>query len=532
VSILPAKKRFLSLKLKIFLILTLISVITILSANFIWLNYHPPGLYSPGTIATYDILIVLALTSLISLVISWVFIRPVKSIIEGIGYLKDGHFNFKINVKTDDEFEDVAELLNSLSENLSEKLSQKEQNTHSLNVQKNILALCLDNAVDSIIATDLNHNIVVFNLKAEEVTGYKTHEVIGKPINQVIEFFDHNQRLQLIDYFPAFNTNQFEFKKLGLNLRSKKQGFFGENKNADLFAHPPTLMDQTNAPKDTYVDLKSILVKGAQGRPMGYILNLHDVSQDKQLDIMKVDFVSMAAHELRTPLTSIRGYLQVFMEENEKSFNDDQKMLLGRIKISSQQLTALVENLLMVSRIERGAVTITAKPLNWVNFIKQIMNDFVLRAADKKIDLRFVEPQAQIPPMVQADDLRINEVLNNLIANAINYTQSGGAIRVWVEQKGNEIITHVTDNGQGLTQEALSHLFTKFYRASGKLEMSSVKGNGLGLYITKEIVEMHHGRIWVNSEGLGKGSTFSFSLPVAIQNAHLSQSNSINLTNP
>lgn len=522
------KKRLLGLRIKIFLLLTLISVITILSANFIWLNYRPPGIYNPGTIATYDILTVLVLTSLISALISWIFIRPISRIIEGIGFLIKGHYDFRVNVKTDDELEDISNLLNALADNLRESLSEKQHSADHFHVQKNILALCLDNAVDAILATDLNYNIVVFNSKAEEMTGVKTTEVIGKPISQVMELHDHNQRLQVIDYFPALNTNQTTFTKLGLKLRSRKHGYTGEKAPSDLFAHPPTLSDKENAPKDTFIDLKSVLVRNPQGKPMGYILNLHDVSENKQLDIMKVDFVSMAAHELRTPLTSIRGYLQVFMEENEKSFNEDQKMLLGRIQISSQQLNALVENLLMVSRIERGAVTVAAKPLNWINFIKQIMNDFVLRAADKKIDLRFVEPQVPIP-LVQADDLRINEVLNNLIANAINYTQSGGAIRVWVEQKGNEVITHVSDNGQGLTPESLKHLFTKFYRASGKLEMSSVKGNGLGLYITKEIVEMHHGRIWVESPGLGKGATFSFSLPVSIHNTQVAQNSPVNL---
>ena len=114
--------------------------------------------------------------------------------------------------------------------------------------------------------------------------------------------------------------------------------------------------------------------------------------------------------------------------------------------------------------------------------------------------------------LVQVDILRMKEVLNNLISNAITYTETGGKVNVLLEKKDQSVITHVHDTGQGIPKEAIPHLFTKFFRVWGKLEMGS-KGTGLGLFITKSIIEMHQGTIWVESE-LHKGSTFSFSLPL------------------
>jgi signal transduction histidine kinase len=137
---------------------------------------------------------------------------------------------------------------------------------------------------------------------------------------------------------------------------------------------------------------------------------------------------------------------------------------------------------------------------------------FEHRAIEKRIDLQYIKPKTPLPT-VQADNVRINEVINNFIANAINYTEPGGKVTIWSEFKDNYIFTHVTDTGRGLPKEAINHLFTKFYRVPGNLDQAS-KGNGLGLYISKAIVELHHGKIWVESPGLGKGSTFSFSLPV------------------
>ncbi len=242
---------------------------------------------------------------------------------------------------------------------------------------------------------------------------------------------------------------------------------------------------------------------------------------------METTFVSIAAHELRTPLTSIKGYLSVYLSDYGNSLNQDQKNLLSHIGIATDQLLALVENLLNVSRVERQAIAINIKPIDWQAVIAEVIDEFRERAIQKNIQLEFTGAPERILT-IKADKVRLTEVVSNLIANSIKYTNPGGWVKVSVEKKENEVITSVADNGRGIPKEAIPHLFTKFYRVTqGLTQGNSPEGTGLGLYISKAIVELHHGKIWVESPARqqpepqamaggeeGKGSVFRFSLPI------------------
>lgn len=367
--------------------------------------------------------------------------------------------------------------------------NQVEQRTLELKTERNKLAVTLASIVDGVIAVDLNRNIIIFNKAVEKLTGYKISEVLGKPIDQIIKIFDNVTELSPNTYSPISSAS-FEgivYNKEGVKL-------IGLNG------------------KEAFVNLVVGQIKEGKEANLGCILTLYDVSKEKQLEEMKLDFVSMAAHELRTPLTSIKGYMYIFLRDYRDSLNSQQITLLSRINISTQRLVSLVENLLNVTRIERGTLTISLSEIDWIDNTEEAISEIIDQAKDKKIELNFLKPK-ESPLDVTVDKSRINEVLLNLLANAISYTNSGGKVTVWIERKGNEIITHIQDNGQGIPKEALPYLFTKFFRVSGNLEQGS-KGTGLGLFIAKSIVEMHKGKIWVNSQ-LGKGSTFSFSLPTS-----------------
>ena len=269
-----------------------------------------------------------------------------------------------------------------------------------------------------------------------------------------------------------------------------------------------SLINKDNLKIDCAVIIKPLLDE--KGITNGKVFIFHDISKEQELERMKIDFVSMAAHELRTPLTSIKGYLSVFMEENS-ALSDDHKTYLKRMNIASDQLIVLVENLLNITKIEKGALALNLESLDIVQTVKEIVDLLHERATQKNVTLAF--PYITTIPKVKADKLRITEVITNLLANAIAYTDINGSVTILFEEKEGEVITHIKDTGQGIPKEALPHLFTKFYRVSGKLEQGS-KGTGLGLYIAKAIIDMHNGKIWVESE-VGIGSTFSFSLPIA-----------------
>lgn len=237
-------------------------------------------------------------------------------------------------------------------------------------------------------------------------------------------------------------------------------------------------------------------------------------AEKKKLEAMEVDFVSMASHELRTPITSLLGYLNTLNAEIRDKLSLEHRQFLDRSIISAQQILALVNNLLNVSKVERGAFSVTLKPVDWKKVLETAVAENKILASQKNISLNLKLPDTPLP-YVKADELRTNEVLNNLINNAITYSKAGSKVDVVAKIDGKMMTTSVIDNGLGIPKEALPHLFAKFFRVQKALDKSSTSsGSGLGLYISKSIIELHNGKIWAESEE-GKGSTFSFTLPTA-----------------
>lgn len=443
-------------------------------------------------------ILVAVVTLLIYIVLSLSF--SLSQILEGIGKIANGDFSYQIPLKGKNEFVTIAAFLNSASSQLgiarAELLSAKESieekvklRTSELSVERNKMSVVLSGITDSVIALDLQRNIVMFNTNAELLTGFTTSQVLGRSISQVVEFFEGKESLPIDEYAPV-KSDGYEgivFVKENVKLVSVKG-------------------------KIAWVRLTVSQIREGNEVNLGNILTIRDRTREHQLEEMKLDFVSMAAHELRTPLTSMKGYLSVFINENKGKFEGDSQMLLNRVSISTDQLAGLIENILNVSRIEKGIYAVHPESVDWVSVVERCVSDVLLRAQEKQIALNFVKPSTQIP-MVLADKIRVVEVLYNLLSNSINYTSKNGAITISLETTPDTVITHVKDTGKGMSADALPHLFTKFYRAGGPIS-EGVKGTGLGLYIAKAIVELHKGKIWVESE-VGEGSVFSFSLPIA-----------------
>lgn len=447
------------------------------------------SVYQITPVAWMILFLAISASSLVAIILANRTVSPIEKVQEATKQFGEGRLDFRLHIKTNDEIEDLANGFNSMAEKLMTSISALREDKEMISAERNKLAVTLSGIADAVIAVDNGQNVVIFNNASENITGLLAHDVLGRPISSLIRIFDDDKELLPSQYCPI-RTDTFE-------------GVIFSKKNIKVLSA---------ANKQAFVDMVTGKISEGPNVNLGCILVLHDITGEKKLEEMKLDFVSMAAHELRTPLTSLKGYLSVFMEDNEKMFNKEQLMFLNRINISAQQLTNLVENLLSVSRIERGAFTIRMQSLDWTKTVLEVVDELTGRAKEKNIELSFAQPQ-ELLPNVLADKIRIDEVLNNLLSNAITYTQSGGKITVSIEKKEREVITHVTDTGSGIPKEALSHLFTKFFRVSAPLEVGS-KGTGLGLYISKAIITMHRGRIWVESE-VGKGSTFSFTLPIA-----------------
>lgn len=240
------------------------------------------------------------------------------------------------------------------------------------------------------------------------------------------------------------------------------------------------------------------------------LLILHDVTKEKELEEMKVDFASIAAHELRTPITSVRGYLSLVLENKYKKLTEDDWLSLDRAYQSSERLSSLIESLLSITRVERGTLTFHPEPLPIEKCIYDVSAEFKPQAEEKKQNITFITPKKPLP-LVFAEELKLKEILRNFLSNAIKYTQEKGKIKVSTEFDEKWVTVHIKDDGPGIPAEAQPHLFKKFLRGEDALRKES-EGVGLGLYIVKSLTELQGGTVWFKSQE-GKGTTFSFKLP-------------------
>lgn len=245
--------------------------------------------------------------------------------------------------------------------------------------------------------------------------------------------------------------------------------------------------------------------------------NLHVANEKlKELDKKKDEFVSIASHELRTPMTAIRSYLWLALAGKGGTITDKQKYYLERSYDSTVRLIKLVNDMLNVSRIESGRITLEMIKMDMGSFIADVIAEVKPRADELGITIENKYDPASPLPAVLADSNKIKEVLINLIGNSLKFTARGGKITLWFESQNGMVITHVTDTGGGIDPENIPKLFQKFalIGSSYVTNQMTPQGTGLGLYISKSIVELHGGKIWAESAGHGQGATFSFTLKV------------------
>lgn len=229
----------------------------------------------------------------------------------------------------------------------------------------------------------------------------------------------------------------------------------------------------------------------------------------KQLDQEKSDFLSIASHQLRTPMTVIKGYISILREGTLGKMTPDAQKSLDKVYVSNERLIKLINDLLDLSRIESGNMKYSFEKQNLAKIVKDVSADFIETAKDRRLYLNYQEPEEAIPELVFDADY-IRQVIMNLLDNAIKYTNKGG-VDINLTSQEQKVLISIKDTGAGISEEDKKKLFQRYHRGV----QEGIKGLGIGLYLAKKIVEDHHGRIWVESEGTGKGSTFFVELPVS-----------------
>jgi signal transduction histidine kinase len=257
----------------------------------------------------------------------------------------------------------------------------------------------------------------------------------------------------------------------------------------------------------TYLAMASPMT--ADGRTVGRVCILRDVTQLKEIDTLKSDFVSTVSHDLRSPLTLMRGYAS--MLELAGELNEQQKSYIKMIVQGVDNMAKLVNNLLDLGRIDFG-VGLQVENIPVLDIIERVTGSLQLQATQKNISMG-VEIPKDLPHAIEADQALLHQALYNLVENALKYTPDSGTVTIGLQCTADTLTFAIQDTGIGIPKSDLPRLFEKFYRGTNR-EALAKRGTGLGLAIVKSIAERHGGKVWVDSE-LGEGSIFYLLVPLA-----------------
>jgi PAS domain S-box-containing protein len=339
----------------------------------------------------------------------------------------------------------------------------------------------VDIAWDAIICIDSNRCITLFNQGAENIFGYSVAELLGKPLDLLLPELTIETHLH---HVKNFGNSEAKSRKMG-----ERHQIYGKRKDGSEFS------------------AEASISKLNLGNKTVYTVYLQDVSHRKQIERMKNDFVSVVSHELRTPLTSIHGSLGMLNTDLIPMCSEDGKRLVQIATDSTERLVRLINDILDIERIESGKITMSKQSCDLTELITQALN-LVQPLADKA-QVKLLIENSSLQVLVDGD--RFIQILTNLLSNAIRFSEPGDTVSLTATEQKSEILIAVQDSGSGIPEDKLEIIFERFQQVDSS-DSRNHEGTGLGLAICRSIVEMHGGKIWVESN-LGVGSTFYLTLP-------------------
>ena len=407
------------------------------------------------------IVIGLASTLMLGLVAAKIVTSPIRRFLRTAKLIADGRISIQVSNNSSDE-------LGRLTQHFSQMANRVKHQIHKVSQERDRLEAILANMVEGVLLIDEKFAIVYANPAAVLMLNLSA-DYLGHPLIETIR----DPRLQ----------------ELLTKSRDTKESAFSELKLVGT------------AERETEITAIPVVDE--------YLVVIHDVSQLRKLERVRVDFVTNVSHEIRTPLTSIQGFAETLLTGalDDSSTN---RRFVKKIFQQSSALSQLVTDLLDLSRLESGIVTLTLESRKLREFQEPLLNLFGPVFDDAKLTFDWKVPD-NLPP-IQVDKRLMEQVFANLIDNAIKYTPPGGKITVSAGICGTEIVVHTRDTGIGIPSDMLPRIFERFYRVD-KARSSEMHGTGLGLAIAKHILLQHNGRIWAESV-FGKGSVFLFALPL------------------
>jgi PAS domain S-box-containing protein len=340
------------------------------------------------------------------------------------------------------------------------------------------LAAIVTSSDDAILSKTLDSVIMTWNDAAERIFGYTADEMIGETIYKLIPLDRHDEEPMILSRL----------------------------KNGERIEHYETIR-QTKDGRLIDLSLTISPIKDSSGNLIGISKIARDISERKQDEARKNDFIGMVSHELKTPLTSLTAILQVLDNKLKRSQDAFVPEALSRANLQVKRMSTMINGFLNISRLESGKIQINKQPFIIGDLIKEVIGEINLTGPAHIIQLQKCDKV-----VLHADREKISSVLINLLSNAVKYSPKGSKIQVDCSQQGNKVCVSVTDEGLGISAEDCDHIFDRYYRVESN-HTRHISGFGIGLYLSAEIIQRHEGQIWVESER-GKGSTFFFSLPV------------------
>lgn len=409
-------------------------------------------------------LIAMIITAVLGILLSRTITKPIVEMKRQAYAMARGNYSRKVKVYGVDEIGELADSFNTLTKRVQEAQAMTEGERRKLS---SVLAYM----TDGVIATDRRGKVILINTPAEKMLRVKHESANGRSIIDVLDIGD---------------TYQFE----------------------DLMEVDGSLtMDRSTLDKPYVLRANFSVIQRETGFNNGVIAVLHDITDQEKVDQERRDFVSNVSHELRTPLTSMHSYLEAL---SDGAWEDKEiaPRFLEVTQNETERMIRLVNDLLKLSRMDGGREQLEKSFVNFTDFFNHIIDRFEMM---KKETIMFKRHIPREPVIIEIDEDKVMQVLDNIISNANKYSPDGGRISFYLKKFEDEIEVSIADEGLGVPDEDLANVFDRFFRVD-KARSREMGGTGLGLAIAREVIEAHGGRIWAE-RNKNKGTIIKFTLP-------------------
>ena len=406
----------------------------------------------------------LVITAILGILVAQTISKPISDMRKHAQAMAKGNFSRKVRVYGDDEIGQLAKAFN----HLTNRLQESQQSTES---ERRKLASILANMTDGVLSTDRRGRIILINDPALRLLNVSRETVMNRPITTVLGL-----------------ESEYTFEDL-IHMKDAITLDFGTYDQSALL--------RTNF---------SVIQKET-GFVNGLIAVLHDNTEQEKIDMERREFVANVSHELRTPLTTMRSYLEALAEG---AWRDEELApnFLNVTQTETERMIRLVNDLLKLSKMDSGETELNKEMVDFKVFFNRIIDRFEMSKSQNVI---FERDMPKAPYFVEIDTDKMTQVFDNIISNALKYSPDGGKVSFQVSEVDGLLQTKISDQGMGIPKENLDKIFDRFYRVD-RARSREMGGTGLGLAISKEVINVHGGAIWAESD-YGKGTTIFFTLP-------------------